>query len=66
MFREFTEDVKAAYDVAEVLGRYVDLNESNTGLCPFHPDSRPSLKVYPDAQVLLPKSWSILGIKKCC
>lgn len=48
--------MKAAIDIVYVIGRYVDLNESNTGLCPFHPDTKPSFKVYPETQ-----SWFCFG-----
>jgi DNA primase catalytic core len=48
--------LKAACNIVEIVGRYVDLNNNNTGVCPFHDDSNPSLKVYPDTQ-----SWYCFG-----
>lgn len=54
--RQFIDDVKAACDIVEVISRYVDLSESSAGLCPFHDDTKPSLKVYPETQ-----SWFCFG-----
>jgi DNA primase catalytic core len=48
--------LKASTDIVEVISRNVDLNESNTGLCPFHGDVKPSFKVYPETH-----SWFCFG-----
>lgn len=46
-------DVKARYDIVDVISQYVDLHKAGRnfkGLCPFHHDRDPSLTVYPDSQ----------------
>ena len=46
-------DVKARYDIVDVISQYIDLHKAGRnfkGLCPFHPDHDPSLTVYPDNQ----------------
>lgn len=46
-------DVKARYDVVDVISQYVDLHKAGRnfkGLCPFHNDIDPSLMIYPDNQ----------------
>jgi len=50
----FLEEVRSRSDIVEVLGQYLDLRKAGknyVGLCPFHPDRRPSLSVSPERQM---------------
>jgi len=50
----FLEQVRSRSDIVEVLGQYLDLKKAGknyVGLCPFHPDRRPSLSVSPERQM---------------
>ncbi len=50
---DLKEQVRAAIDIVDLVGSYLDLRREGrnyTALCPWHPDSRPSLKVNPDRQ----------------
>jgi DNA primase catalytic core len=52
-FRDFVEQVRAATDIAEVVGKDVDLTPSGStlkGLSPFHDESHPSFTVWPSTQ----------------
>lgn len=52
-YSEFKEKVKAATDIVDVIGKYVDLKRSGSsykGLCPFHGEKTPSFFVMPDDQ----------------
>ncbi len=47
-FRDYVEAVRAACDIAEVIGESVSLRKagrSMVGLCPFHPEKTPSFHV---------------------
>ena len=47
------EEVKSQHDIVSVVGQTVALKKRGklySGLCPFHKDTDPSLKVYPDIQ----------------
>ena len=44
-FRSFIENVRERYDIVEVVGWYLKLNQSNKGLCPFHEEKTPSFSV---------------------
>lgn len=46
-YRDYVERVRVANPILEVLKRYNIPVESDTSLCPFHPDSRPSLSITP-------------------
>ena len=51
---QFLEQVRSRSDIVEVLGQYLDLRKAGknfVGLCPFHPDRRPSLSVSPERQM---------------
>ena len=48
--RELVERVKAAVDIAEVIGRRLKLDRHNKAACPFHEDTHPSLSVHPEDQ----------------
>ncbi|MEW6399621.1 MAG: DNA primase [Bacillota bacterium] len=50
----FLDQVRARSDIVDVLGEYLDLKKAGknyAGLCPFHPDRRPSLSVSPERQM---------------
>ena len=52
-YSEFKEKVKAATDIVDVIGKYVDLKRSGfsyKGLCHFHGEKTPSFIVMPDDQ----------------
>ena len=53
-YNEYKERVRAATDIADVIGRYVDLKRAGTssfkGLCPFHGEKTPSFFVMEDGQ----------------
>jgi DNA primase len=47
------ERVKQAVDIVELVGRHITLRRQGrnyVGLCPWHPDKRPSLQVNPERQ----------------
>jgi len=51
---QFIRQVAQAVDVVELVGRYVALKKQGkefVGLCPFHEDHRPSLRVSPAKQI---------------
>ena len=50
----FKNRVLAAADIVDVVEHYVELKKAGrafVGLCPFHDDSRPSMRVNPDMQI---------------
>ena len=50
---EFTERIKAANPIADVIGEYVTLKRTGrdyVGLCPFHNEKTPSFHVHPDKE----------------
>jgi len=50
---DIKEEVRSATDIVELVGRYVSLHREGanfTGICPWHNDRRPSLKVSPQRQ----------------
>ena len=58
---DFKEQVRARSDIAQVVGESISLKPLRggaelAGLCPFHDDRNPSLKVYPDRQTF--RCWS--------
>lgn len=44
-------DVKDRVDIVDVVGSYIDLDRHGKGLCPFHPDTNPSLHVSRKKQI---------------
>lgn len=44
-YKSIIEEIRQRYDIVEVIGRYVKLNHSNKGLCPFHDERTPSFSV---------------------
>src|SRR5262245_59134019 len=56
-----TQQIKEANDIVDVVGSYVSLRPAGkiyVGLCPFHDDSRPSLRVDPDPQWQNYRCWA--------
>ncbi|NNJ24737.1 DNA primase [Alienimonas chondri] len=58
---DFKEQVRVRSDIAQVIGESISLKALRggaelAGLCPFHDDRNPSLKVYPDRQTF--RCWS--------
>lgn len=58
---DFKEQVRVRSDIAAVIGESISLKALRgggelAGLCPFHDDRNPSLKVYPDRQTF--RCWS--------
>ena len=49
--KEVIDEIKAHNDIVDVIGSYIDLNEKNKALCPFHDDHTPSFSVHPDKQI---------------
>ncbi len=48
------EEIRARSDIVEVIGGYLHLQKAGKdfkGICPFHPDTRPSLSVSPTLQI---------------
>ena len=53
MTDDFIQRVKNENDIVDVIGEYVDLKRvgrNYAGICPFHSDGTPSLRVYPNTQ----------------
>ncbi|MEM9702037.1 MAG: DNA primase, partial [Planctomycetota bacterium] len=58
---DFKEQVRVRSDIAQVIGESISLKSLRggaelVGLCPFHDDRNPSMKVYPDRQTF--RCWS--------
>ena len=49
--KELIDLIKSKNDIVDVIGSYIDLNEKNKALCPFHDDHNASLSVHPDKQI---------------
>ena len=49
--KELIDEIKSKNDIVDVIGSYIDLNEKNKALCPFHNDHNASLSVHPDKQI---------------
>ncbi len=49
--KELIDEIKSKNDIVDVIGSYIDLNEKNKALCPFHDDHNASLSVHPDKQI---------------
>ena len=52
--KQTIDRVKSALNIVDVIGEFVSLKKkgsnSYVGICPFHPDSHPSMTVSPDRQ----------------
>lgn len=44
-------EIKSKNDIVDVIGSYINLNDKNKALCPFHDDHSPSFSVQPDKQI---------------
>ncbi len=49
--KELIDEVKSKNDIVDVIGSYINLNDKNKALCPFHDDHSPSFSVHPDKQI---------------
>jgi DNA primase catalytic core len=49
-FRDFVERVRESTDILEVIGQRVSLDRHHKGLCPFRPETTPSLSVNPEGR----------------
>ena len=49
--KELIDEIKSKNDIVDVIGSYIDLNDKNKALCPFHDDHSPSFSVHPDKQI---------------
>ena len=49
--KELIDEIKSKNDIVDVIGSYIDLNDKNKALCPFHDDNSPSFSVHPDKQI---------------
>lgn len=49
--KELVDEVKSKNDIVDVISSYINLNDKNKALCPFHNDHSPSFSVHPDKQI---------------
>ena len=49
--KELIDEVKSKNDIVDVIGSYINLNDKNKALCPFHDAHSPSFSVHPDKQI---------------
>lgn len=49
--QELINEIKSKNDIVDVIGGYINLNEKNKALCPFHNDHSPSFSVNGDKQI---------------
>lgn len=49
--KEIIDEIKSKNDIVDVIGSYIDLNDKNKALCPFHSDHSPSFSVHKDKQI---------------
>lgn len=49
--KELIDEVKSKNDIVDVIGGYINLNDKNKAICPFHNDHSPSFSVHPDKQI---------------
>ena len=49
--QELINEIKAKNDIVDVIGSYIDVNEKNKALCPFHDDHNASLSIHPEKQI---------------
>lgn len=51
---EITKEIIQRMPIEKIIGHYMELKpygENLVGLCPFHPDTRPSLNVSPEKKI---------------
>jgi len=56
--RAFVDQVKERTDIVQLLSEYITLNRNFMAICPFHSDTKPSLRIYPHTQ-----SFNCFGCK---
>ncbi len=49
--KEIIDEIKSKNDIVDVIGSYINLNEKNKALCPFHDDHSPSFSVHREKQI---------------
>ena len=49
--KEIINDIKTQNDIVDVVSSYIELNNKNKALCPFHNDHSPSFSVHKDKQI---------------
>ena len=49
--KEIIDEIKSRNDIVDVIGSYINLNEKNKALCPFHDDHTPSFSVHKEKQI---------------
>ncbi len=49
--KDIIDEIKSKNDIVDVIGSYINLNEKNKALCPFHDDHSPSFSVHSDKQI---------------
>ena len=49
--KEIIDEVKSKNDIVDVISSYINLNEKNKALCPFHDDHTPSFSVHREKQI---------------
>ena len=49
--KEIIDEIKSKNDIVDVIGSYINLNEKNKALCPFHDDHSPSFSVHKEKQI---------------
>ncbi len=49
--KETIDEIKSQNDIVDVIGSYIELNDKNKALCPFHNDHHESLSVSKDKQI---------------
>ena len=49
--KEIIDEVKSKNDIVDVISSYINLNEKNKALCPFHDDHTPSFSVHKEKQI---------------
>lgn len=49
--KSIIDEIKSKNDIVDVIGSYINLNDKNKALCPFHDDHSPSFSVQKDKQI---------------
>jgi len=59
--KELIDEIKSQNDIVDVIGSYIELNEKNKALCPFHNDHHASLSISRDKQIFKCFSCGVSG-----